>query len=408
MNARRFGSIVAAACLAMVMLDSSAHAYLGVARYTTTGYLDPAFNGGEVIVAEPFLSGYNDVVMSGDKTVAAGFFVANSAIRVLVGRYLSNGAGDPTFGWLGGTTITFNPSRNEEAVSVALDGSRVIVLARSPTENANNTPFLARFNSNGSFDSTFGRASGFTTTADAQPLAVAKSKDGNLVILTRGGSGTGIRVERMNATATTTLWTATPSFESGLSGSLPTDLVTDSSNRILVVGASPSGQVGVLRMIGATGALDGGFGTGGRQLLGGATPPKCGTDIAIDLSGRILVVGRHLSSNDTNVLIYRLNGTTGAPTNGATYGFGETWADFYWSVAAAGNNFYVAGTVWSGGGSHFAIAKLSGWTFTQDSTFGNAGQTLTPLGEWGPVLAGLAVESSTGKATAVGGTPWSW
>jgi uncharacterized delta-60 repeat protein len=130
---------------------------LAVAR-AADGDLDPTFgNGGKVVTNFDLpASGASAVAIQADgKIVAAGFtFDETANIDFGVARYEPNGTLDPTFESDGRvTTDFFGLFDLANAVAIQSDGK--IVLAGSAMENLANDFALARYNPDGSLDSTF-------------------------------------------------------------------------------------------------------------------------------------------------------------------------------------------------------------------------------------------------------------
>lgn len=173
------------------------HAYPGgandqfaVARYNPDGSLDASFGADGKVTTDFF--GANDigqaVVLQGDgKIVAAGMaYPAGSGIdEFALARYNADGSLDPTFDGDGKTTLKFS-SAYVRRLSAAGQADGKIVAASWGVDGATGFDVfsLARFNVDGSLDSSFGVAGKVTTNilgSQNQALAVAVQPDGRIV-----------------------------------------------------------------------------------------------------------------------------------------------------------------------------------------------------------------------------------
>jgi len=131
-----------------------------LARYNTNGTLDSTFGGGSGKVTTDFASRTDSasaVAMQADgKIVVAGLaFFSSSDMSFALARYNSDGSLDTTFDVDGKVTTDFAPgSEGAEAVAIQADGK--IVVAGSASFSGGVSDFaLARYNSDGSLDTAF-------------------------------------------------------------------------------------------------------------------------------------------------------------------------------------------------------------------------------------------------------------
>jgi len=168
----------------------------GLVRYQTDGSLDPTFGvGGKVTTAvTDYINQGGSVALQGDgRIVVAGMVsertgTAGSDFAVL--RYNANGSLDTTFGKQGTTRIEFSKDAFDTANAVAVQGDgRIVVMGETFAQNGPNSDFgVARFNTDGSLDPTFG-ASGKVTTDFGNGYdygwALAIQGDGRIVAVGR-------------------------------------------------------------------------------------------------------------------------------------------------------------------------------------------------------------------------------
>jgi uncharacterized delta-60 repeat protein len=154
-------------------------------RYNTNGTLDPTFgSGGKVITNfDDFFS--NDealaiAIQADGKIVAAGSTRADFALA----RYNSDGSLDSSFG-SGGKAITSFFGIAGEIFNAAFQPDGKIIVAGVPDSDSANKDFaLARYNADGGLDSSFGSGGKVSTdffSNDDQPFAVTIQADGKIV-----------------------------------------------------------------------------------------------------------------------------------------------------------------------------------------------------------------------------------
>jgi uncharacterized delta-60 repeat protein len=155
-----------------------------LARYNPDGSLDATFGTGGKVTAE-FLVGSNPVcyallVQPDGKIIGVG----NSGVGIALARYNSNGTLDSSFGAAGKTTTTIAFPNSVSASAAALQPDGRIVVAGSEYHKVGSTAFaLARYTSNGVLDSSFGN-SGLVATSVLgydRAYAVSVRPDGKIV-----------------------------------------------------------------------------------------------------------------------------------------------------------------------------------------------------------------------------------
>jgi len=123
-------------------------------RYNTNGTLDTTFGAGgkkTTTFGAPSIAQANSLAIQRDgKIVAAGLTVVNNVANFALARYNSNGTLDTTFG-SGGKAVT-DFGVDDRAFSVALQSDGKIVDAGMTGADF----ALARYNTNGTLDATFG------------------------------------------------------------------------------------------------------------------------------------------------------------------------------------------------------------------------------------------------------------
>ena len=331
---------------------------IGLVRYNTNGSLDARFGTGGMALAN-IPNGILSVaigvgVQTGGKIVAGGTIYTLSGSKAFIGfgvvRFNPNGSMDTSFG-TGGlvTTLPFNASRcGGGAFTLQPDQKILLAGGCSISSGGSSTSFsaIARYDANGSLDSTFGTG-GVAVLAEA-PSAIALQSDGKIVV-----AGGGI-VSRYNS-----------------NGSV------DSS-------------FGIFGSVGAVGSVAGAAVQGDGKIV-----------VAGTFSDQLSVI----PDGDFALVRYNSDGTVDE-----TFGtHGGALADFFTGTTSAAafalaiesnGDIVAAGKATQGSNpSEFAVARFTSLG-TLDSTFGAGGVVTTSFGQTDSVAA-LAVQTD-GKIVAAG------
>ncbi|MFP5265580.1 MAG: delta-60 repeat domain-containing protein [Blastocatellia bacterium] len=181
--------------------------------HAAAGDLDASFGNGGKITTN--FGGADRVfaiaIQSDNKIVTAGVADASSESSFALARYNSNGDLDPSFG-TGGKVRTNFRIRGDEAHALAIQSDGKIVVAGSTGSGIDSGPrdfALARYNSDGSLDSSFGTGGKVTTDFlgsfdDANAIAI--QNDGKIVVAGDAfGNAIFLRWHAITATALLTL-----------------------------------------------------------------------------------------------------------------------------------------------------------------------------------------------------------
>lgn len=292
----------------IVTAGQTALGEFALARYTTSGVLDTSFNGSGKVTTTPSGSCSGQAralaLQADGKIVVAGTSCPNftSTRNFTIYRYNPDGSLDTSFGSSGKATVNFYAGASE-ANAVAVQGGSIWVAGYAGSGFA-----LARLNSSGTLDYSFGSGTGTVTSAvgtgsafanslaiqaDGKPvLAGYASSGGTVFALTRytasgaldGTFGTGGKV------LTNVAGTATGN------SAIATSLAIQSDGNIVAAGYAKSTSAGYYRSAAvrytSTGALDSYFGSGtGKVLTVIGSGDAIGSDVAIDANGGIIVGG---------------------------------------------------------------------------------------------------------------------
>lgn len=161
-----------------------------LARYDVTGTLDVTFGTGGLVTTDIGPSGeaFAAALQPDGKIVAAGRVApAGYCCQFALARYDSNGSLDTSFG-TGGLVIT-NIGGLNGASALAIQSDNKIVAAGSTGAALSEDFALARYNADGSLDPTFGTGGQVTTDFGGidQPGDVAIRPDGKILVVGGGG-----------------------------------------------------------------------------------------------------------------------------------------------------------------------------------------------------------------------------
>jgi uncharacterized delta-60 repeat protein len=366
------------------------------------GSLDPTFGTNGLVTTSfsgsTYSTGYSVAIDSNGKIILGG----TSNDLFALARYNSNGSLDTTFGTNGLVTTSFGDGSISNGYSVAIDSNGKIILC-----GFDNDPLvvisgfaLARYNSNGSLDTTFG-TNGLVTTlfdgGDAYAYSVAIDSNGKIIlggVLITGEELFALARYNSDGSLDTTFGTnglVTTFVDDGFGTSFASgkSVAIDSNGRIILGGSSNINNVGVFALVryNSNGSLDTTFGTNGlvTTSFGGNSS---GNSVALDSNGKIILGG---TSNDSFALArYNSNGSldTTFGTNGlvtTSFGGGSSLGS---SVALDSN-----GKIILGGYSNnlFALARYNS-NGSLDTTFGTNGLVTTSFGDG---------SNSNGKSVAI-------
>jgi uncharacterized delta-60 repeat protein len=285
-----------------------------VARLNSDGNLDQTFGGSGIVVfpLDPNGDGLSSVVLQPDgKIVVAGSSIHNNfTVGFVLARFNANGTLDQAFGNGGSVLFNFGDNASEgNAVVLQPDGKIVVVgMSGAGSYSELNDFALARFNSNGTPDQSFGTGGKLKTHFDGEFNTGSRASsarlqpDGKLVVagvyknestphefaLTRYNPDGTLDATFGNAGKMTTSLGAADAFAAGL--------VLQPDGKIVLTGYFDAGRRNhdfALARYNSNGSLDPTFGNGGKvitDLFG--TSDDIAYSLVLQADGKLIAAGR--------------------------------------------------------------------------------------------------------------------
>jgi uncharacterized delta-60 repeat protein len=272
-----------------------------LARYNTDGSLDATFDSDGVVTTtiRSVDSAAAVAIQADGKIVAAGgcFASGGSGYDFCLARYNANGSPDTTFDSDGQLSHPIGTG-NDHARSVAIQDDNKIVAAGECVVGGITDFCLARYNADGSLDTTFDTDGKVTTAVGSGydwGFGLALQDDDRIVV------GGGCEPGRFCLARYNTDGSLDPAFGSGgkvtaavAGDAFANDLAIQTDGRIVAAGGCLSGSFYVMcaARYNTNGALDTSFDTDGVAMADVYPGGDEGTAVAIQLSGKIVVAGR--------------------------------------------------------------------------------------------------------------------
>lgn len=180
-------------------------------RYNSDGSLDGAFGPGGTIITEINDSAtLNQIALQNDgKIVGVGYVQVNGITKFAIVRYNTDGSLDNTFGTSGITTTEIGPSSIARAIAIQSDG-RIIAVGNTEEDRVNKFA-IARYTASGNLDPTFNTTGIVTTQVQYNDIAYAVVLQSNGSILV-GGSSVGNNAQQFALARYTTSGTLDTTF----------------------------------------------------------------------------------------------------------------------------------------------------------------------------------------------------
>ena len=335
----------------------------------------------------------------------------------------SSGSLDTTFGSNGAisTSVGFG---NDVAQAVVIQADGKIVVAGYAYNGTDNDFALVRYNPNGTLDETFDgtqNGNGIVTaaigTSNDEAFGIALQTDGKIILAGQvyNGNNTDIAVARFNVNGT-----LDTSFDQdgrvaiavGTGNDIARSVAVQPDGKLVIAGNFSNGannDICVIRLD-SLGALDPSFvGNSGNGIGIVTTPVGAGNDagysVAIKTNGKVVVAGFYFSgvSNDTAVLQYNPNGqldTSFSEDGIATATFSTDTDEALAMTLQPDGKIVIAGCIRNGSPNDFLIARF-GLDGRLDPQFGTSGSTIVTFSSGVDIAMGVAVQPD-GRIVAAG------
>jgi uncharacterized delta-60 repeat protein len=292
------GKIIAAGETTLSVTGSD----FALVRYNADGSRDNSFNDDGIVTTDFTTNSFdfaNAVTIQPDgKIVAAGVVSVNANFDFAIARYNPDGSLDTTFDGDGKVTTSFS-ANSDAAYAVVIQPDGKIVAAGNQSSNPDF--ILARYNTDGSLDTSFDGDGRVTTDImGTNDGAVALALQTNGKIVAAGGAYNGANYDfalvRYNTDGSldTSFDTDGKVTTNVLNGDSASGVVIQADGRIVVAGNSfgGSGNDASLARYNADGSLDASFGTGGTRTfdMNGASNDFI-YGVALDPNGKIVIAG---------------------------------------------------------------------------------------------------------------------
>lgn len=172
--------------------DNGSQDVFAITRYNTNGSLDITFDGDGIVNTPIGTSGnraHSVVIQSDGKIVAAGYaFISGTSNDFALARYNTNGSLDTSFDVDGKVTTAFGTSTNDRAFSIAIQNDGKILVAGYNTDiiSTQRDFAITRYNINGSIDTAFsndGKVSLSIASGGDECRSVMIQNDGKIVVV---------------------------------------------------------------------------------------------------------------------------------------------------------------------------------------------------------------------------------
>lgn len=378
------------------------------------GILDAAFGTGGVVITTVDLSSDRAsalAVQSDGKIVAAGFSNNGTNRRFALVRYLADGSPDSAFGMNGIVTTDVSYPGDENATAVKIDSSGRIVAAGYANNGGTGYDFvIARYGTDGNLDNTFG-TNGIVTTdvgLSSSDRIYSLAIDSNGKIVVAGYADIAAVVARYNTNGTLDYTFGT----NGITTTAPASgipyfiaLAIQPDGKIVAAGSTVNNDFTAMRF-NADGTPDHTFGTNGAATIDIASGIDSATALALQSDGRIVVAGRTVDviNGISSVAHIRFSSNGALDSTFGTNGITVTAIDTVSAIAVQSDGKIVsAGSTYNAfTGNDFVVTRFN-TDGSLDSTFGLNGIVTADSGSSTDVLFSIAIQADN-KIVAAGYT----
>ena len=384
---RRSGFLLALAVVSLLAIGPA---------QATPGQLDASFGGtGMVTTAfDTSSAAAAALVLQPDgKLVAAGCRYFGSPTVFALARYKPDGSLDTSFNGTGKVTTAFGTSGDSVHALVLQPDGKLVAAGVSHT-GSQNVFALARYNPDGSLDTSFNGTGKVTTafrTGDDEAAALVLQPDGKLVAAGYSAAGSSsvfalARYKPDGSLDTSFNGTGKVTTAIGTSADLAQALVLQPDGKLVAAGFSGTGSQDVVALARYTpdGSLDTSFNGTGKVTTDFGTTDGGARALVLQPDGKLVAAGWSYtgSRNEFALVRYKPDGSLDTGFNGT----GKLTTDFLADSGADGlvlqqdGRLVAAGNV-SGSQGWFALARYLGSTLSVGKAGSGAGTvTSSPAG----------------------------
>jgi len=319
-RSRRTAQVSRARFLAVLAIASAA--LYPSAINAAPGDLDQTFGTNGMSSINPIYAGSAAILLQPDgKIILTGYFDKQQSPYdrdVQLARLNPDGTPDLTFGTGGVATIDLGGTNDQASASVLLADGKILVAGERTGQL-----FLLRLSADGQPDTSFASGGYITNNVAARTYALLRQSSGKIIIQDNTlGSSSNLFLARFNTDGTldTSFGSSgqavldAGAFEEGTTAFL------DNSDRILLTGRTTCcGDQLIVGRFTADGVLDTSFGTNGFVTITGTGGSGYGNAIATQSTGSIIIAGRTYGQ-DRDMVIARLHDNGNVDTTFGTSG----------------------------------------------------------------------------------------
>jgi uncharacterized delta-60 repeat protein len=381
-----------------------------IARFNSNGSPDTSFgSSGKVIqpIGSSNDGGYSLTIQSDGKILLGGDCYNGSNYDFCIARFETNGTRDNSFG-TNGKVIQSIGSANDWGRSLVIQSDGKILLGGFCSNGSNWDFCIARFNSDGTLDTTFGTSGKVIQSISSsydKGYSLAIQPDGKILLggYCSNGSNIDFCIARFetNGTLDNSFGTNGKVIQSiGSANDSGRSLTIQSDGKILLGGDCRNGSNinFCIARFETNGTLDTSFGTGGKVIQHIGSAIDWGYSLAIQPDGKILLGGACSNGSNRDFCIARFNsdGTldTSFGTNGKVIQNIGSADDYGNSLAIQPDGkILLGGYCKNGSNDDFCIARFNS-DGTLDTTFGSYGKIIQPIGSDNDEGYSLAIQSN--------------
>ncbi len=384
----------------------------------TAGSLDQTFGGTGYVYTSLSTGpqGRGSVAVQTDGKIIIAGRTYTTYWHFAMKRYSTLGITDSTFA-NNGVMITGMAGTDDEANCIALQTDGKIVLAGLASNGTNYDFAVARFKTNGSLDSTFGtNGRVITPMGSSQDIinAVGIQADGKIVVAGSSNNGTYLDVAlaryNTNGSLDATFGTAGKVISSlGGGDDIAYSLAIQPDGKIVTAGyVSPSSGIYkfTLARFTSTGSLDNTFGAAGVKILNLGNNLDLALSVALQPDKKIVACGYTDLGSNREFAVLRFDSLANLDNSFGTGGkvftdIGSANDEANWVQIQPDGKIIASGYADDGTHKHFALCRYQS-NGVLDNTFGSSGIVNTPFYSTTDDIGSAAALQTDGKIV-VGG-----